>query len=379
MHHISISRQGYRESETGENAAVNLKLRITNVGKFLASAPVFCLVALGAASAQQKEIIFPTTGGAFEQGQRAAWFEPFTKATGIKVTTVTATDAEQRTRAQAMVQSGNVTWDTIANVDIVAESEQNRAITVDMTEFCKQFKDRKDLNPKACTAAGVMTSLNGTLLVYNGDKFKGKKPETWADFWNVNDFPGPRALPNLGDPWRVLAAALMADGVPSDKLFPLDLERALKKLDQIKPHVQLWWKTGDQSQQGFRNGDYVIGMIWGTRATALRKENQPVEMSWDGAFMLADMLQLLKGAPHPQETMELMKFYLDNPEVQARFTEKFSITPPSQDAIARMDEAAKKNIPTNPEIFKKLVTADAAWINANREKMLTHWNEWLQK
>jgi len=379
MHHISISRQGYRESETGENAAVNLKLRITNVGKFLASAPVFCLIALGPASAQQKEIIFPTTGGAFEQGQRAAWFEPFTKATGIKVTTVTATDAEQRTRAQAMVQSGNVTWDTIANVDIVAESEQNRAITVDMTEFCKQFKDRKDLNPKACTAAGVMTSLNGTLLVYNGDKFKGKKPETWADFWNVNDFPGPRALPNLGDPWRVLAAALMADGVPSDKLFPLDLERALKKLDQIKPHVQLWWKTGDQSQQGFRNGDYVIGMIWGTRATALRKENQPVEMSWDGAFMLADMLQLLKGAPHPQETMELMKFYLDNPEVQARFTEKFSITPPSQDAIARMDEAAKKNIPTNPEIFKKLVTADAAWINANREKMLTHWNEWLQK
>ena len=44
-----------------------------------------------------------------------------------------------------------------------------------------------------------------------------------------------------------------------------------------------------------------------------------------------------------------------------------------------MDEAAKKNIPTNPEIFKKVVTADAAWINANREKMLTHWNEWLQK
>jgi mannopine transport system substrate-binding protein len=361
------------------NLNLHIKSGARSVVALSGSAALFCLLAVDALSAQQQEIIFPTTGGAFEQGQRAAWFEPFTKATGIKVTTVTATDAEQRTRAQAMVQSGNVTWDTIANVDIVAESEQNRAITVDMTDFCKQFKDRKDLNPKACTAAGVMTSQNGTLLVYNGDKFKGKTPQTWADFWNVEDFPGPRALPNLGDPWRVLAAALMADGVPSDKLFPLDLDRAFKKLSQIKPHVQLWWKTGDQSQQGFRNGDYVVGMIWGTRATALRKENQPVEMSWDGAFMLADVLQLLKGAPHPEETKALMKFYLDHPEVQARFTEKFSITPPSQDAIAKMDEAAKKNIPTNPEIFKKLVTADAAWINANREKMLTQWNEWLQK
>lgn len=359
--------------------ALNLSRKFVKRPAVFLTAAALGGAVVSTALAQQKEVVYPTTGGAFEQGQRSAWFEPFTKATGIKVTTVTATDAEQRTRAQAMVQSGNVTWDTIANVDIVAESEQNRAITVDLTDFCKQFKDRKDLNPKACTAAGVMTSLNGTLLVYNGEKFKGKKPETWADFWNVKDFPGPRALPNLSDPWRVLAAALMADGVPSDKLFPLDIERAFKKLDEIKPHVQLWWKTGDQSQQGFRNGDYTIGMIWGTRATALRKENQPVEMSWNGAFMLADVVQLLKGAPHPEETKALMKYYLDNPEVQARFTEKFSITPPSQDAIAKMDENARKNIPTDPAIFKKLVTADAAWINANREKMLTRWNEWLQK
>ena len=42
--------------------------------------------------------------------------------------------------------------------------------------------------------------------------------------------------------------ALLADGVAPSKLFPLDLDRAFHKLDQIKPNVAVWWKTGDQSK-----------------------------------------------------------------------------------------------------------------------------------
>ena len=337
-----------------------------------------CVLAT-ASLAQPKEVVVATTGGVYDQALRETWFEPFSKRTGIPVKTVIATDAEQRTRAQAMFQAGNVTWDVIVNVDIIAASPQNRSFTVDMSDFCKQFETRTDLTDQACNASGVRLSYNATLLAYNGDRFKGKEPQNWADFWNTTAFPGPRALPNFGDPWRVYAAALMADGVAADKLFPLDVPRALKKLDQIKPQVQLWWKTGDQSQQGFRNGDYIIGMIWGTRAVALRKEGQPVRTSFDQAFMLADTLQLIRNSPNREGALQLLKFYLDNTDVQARFAERFSITPPSRDAIAKMNEDARKNIPTSPDAFKKIVTPDAQWINANRESMLNDWNNWIQK
>ncbi|WP_439497526.1 ABC transporter substrate-binding protein [Bosea sp. (in: a-proteobacteria)] len=332
-----------------------------------------------AVSAQSGEVVVATTGGVYDRTLKEIWFEPFTKATGIKVSTVTATDAEQRTRAQAMVGTGTVSWDIINNVDVIAESSQNRAFTRDLTQFCEQFAARKDLVEKACNPAGVRISLNATLLAFNTATFKDSQPRNWADFWDVSRFPGPRALPNLNDPWRVLAAALLADGVSPDGLFPLDIDRALKKLDQIKPQIQLWWRTGDQSQQGFRNGEYVIGMIWGTRANALKAEGQPAKISYDGAFMLADTMQLLRNGPNSEGATALLKYFLDNPAIQARIAERLNVTPPSLDAIAQMSDAARANIPTSPEVFRTIVKHDPEWINANQAKMLDAWNAWLQR
>jgi mannopine transport system substrate-binding protein len=333
----------------------------------------------GEVPAQSKEVVVATTGGVYDQALKEIWFEPFTKATGVKVTTVIATDAEQRSKAQAMFQSGNVTWDIINNVDILAASPQNRAFAEDLAEFCKQFETRTDLAANTCQPYGVRITYNATLLAFNADKFKDKKPQSWADFWNTRDFPGPRALPNFGDPWRVLAAAVMADGVASDKVFPLDIDRAIRKLDQIKPQIQLWWKTGDQSQQGFRNGDYVVGMIWGTRTNALRAEGQPVQPSYDQAFMLADTMQIVRKSPNREGALALIKFYLDNPAVQARFAEKFGVTPASRAAIELMSAEGKAKIPTAPDTFSKIVKHDPEWINANQARMLEAWNTWIQK
>lgn len=337
------------------------------------------LMMTAAASAQSKDVVVATTGGVYDRTLKELWFEPFTQATGIKVSTVIATDAEQRARAQAMANAGTVSWDIINNVDVIAESAQNRAFAHDLTAFCEQFAPRKDLVENACNPAGVRVSLNATLLAFNEKVFVDGQPRNWADFWDVARFPGPRALPNLNDPWRVLAAALLADGVPLDKLFPLDIDRALKKLDQIKPQIQLWWRTGDQSQQGFRNGEYVLGMIWGTRASALKAEGQPAKISYDGAFMLADTMQVLRNGPNTEGAMALLKYFLDNPTIQARIAERLNVTPPSLDAIAQMSEQARANIPSSPEVFKTIVKHDPEWISANQARMLDAWNAWLQR
>ena len=149
------------------------------------------------------------------------------------------------------------------------------------------------------TAHGIAQNILGTALCYRSDKFPNGAPKSWADFWDVKKFPGNRSL-CLSDSPRNLIYALIADGVPIDKLYPLDMDRAFKKLDQIKPHIKVWWREGNQSQQLLRDGEVDMMSIWNARATELKQQGVPVEVVWNGAVRSISSWCVLKGAPEPE-------------------------------------------------------------------------------
>lgn len=319
-----------------------------------------------------------TTGGAYEEALREAWFDPFTAATGIEVVSVAGTGGEMRAQARAMAETGNVIWDLYFEGEIQAGSEDHKKIAEDLSGFCGAFSGRPDLSPDACTASGVRIASGATLMAFDTEAFGGATPRTWADMWDVEKFPGGRAFPNFNDPWRVMAAALLADGVPREELFPLDIDRALTKLDEIRPSVALWWRTGDQSVQGFRNGDYTIGEIWLTRANALKSEGHPVGWSYEAAFLVGDRATLIKGAENRDNALKLLQFWLDHPEAQAGVCEAMLCTPPSSKAIALMSAEAQAAMPTSEQVRNHIVLPDAAWINAHKDILLEKWNGWIQ-
>lgn len=355
---------------------ISFPLRWTRAHRVVAASALF-LLCWSSVSLATEQVVIASTGGAYDRALKAAWFDPFTKATGIEVVTVVATNAEMRAKVAAMVKTGNVTWDLYLDGEIQAASTAHKAVTEDLTDFCKQFAGRKDLGPNACAAGGALLQSTATLLAYRtGDG--GPTPETWADMWDSKTFSGERAFPNFDDPWRVMAAALLADGVSREELFPLDVERALKKLDEIRPAVSVWWKTGDQSVQGFRNGDYSIGQIWLTRAKAMQNEGLPIGWSYKASFLVGDRIALVKGAKNRDNALKLMAFWLNSPEAQAMACEVLSCTPPSTDAIALMSEDVRKTMPHANEVRDFMVVPDAEWINANAAQLLQRWNEWLR-
>lgn len=336
------------------------------------------VVSGGAASlAQDRQVVIATTGGSFEQALRQWIYDPFTRETGIRVVAVSASGADQIARVRAMRESGRVAWDVYFSGEIQAASETHRALTEDLTQFCAPFGARSDLLPGACNAAGVLSAYGTTLIAYNAERFPQGGPQSWAEFWDVARFPGPRAFPNFNDPWRVMAAALMADGVPPDRIFPIDVERALRKLEQIRPHVGLWWRTGDQSTQGFRSGEYVAGLIWQTRASVLRGEGQRIAWTQNQAFLVGDRMALIRGAPNRDNALRFFAYYLDAVEGQARRCESQTCTPPSRAAIARMSAEAQATMPTSEAAMRQLVLPDADWINANHARLLERWNRWI--
>ena len=323
-------------------------------------------------------IIIASTGGAYDRALKEAWFDPFTAETGIPVTIVSATNAEMRAKAAAMVKAGNVTWDLYLEGEIQAASEAHRLVTEDLTEFCQQFSTRTDLASNACASGGALLQSTATLLAYRQSEGMKEPPRSWADMWDATSFPGGRAFPNFDDPWRVLAAALLADGVKKDALFPLDVDRAFTKLDEIRDEVTVWWKTGDQSVQGFRNGEYDLGQIWLTRARAMKNDGLPIGWSYEASFLVGDRVALVKGAPNRDSALKLIAYWLDNPPVQAKACDVLSCTPPSTEAIALMSETTRQSMPTPDDIKNNVIVPDAVWINANAAMLLQRWNSWVR-
>ena len=131
---------------------------------------------------------------------------------------------------------------------------------------------------------GVYTFSYG--LTYQTNKYGANGPKSWADFFDVQKFPGRRTM--LSDGLYALEIALIADGVAAADVYqtlrtPAGLDRAFAKLETIKPHVAVWYKSSGQAMQLMRDGEADIGLISNARAQSVVKDGTPLTFVWDEA------------------------------------------------------------------------------------------------
>jgi hypothetical protein len=136
-----------------------------------------------------------------------------------------------------------------------------------------------------------------TLMCYRTDTPLGKNPpKSWADFWDVDKFPGARAARK--HPYDTLEFALMADGVAPEDVYPLDVDRAFKSMDRIKPHIDIWWTGGAQTSQLLKTGEVDLTFTWNGRSQVAIDDGAPVEMVWNGAMWAYEGWCILNGGPN---------------------------------------------------------------------------------
>jgi putative spermidine/putrescine transport system substrate-binding protein len=242
--------------------------------------------------------------------------------------------------------------------------------------------DRSALTPNQLRYENAISAVTlSTVQVYSKKKWPGEEhPRSWADFWDVKKFPGPRAL--LRRCSLTMEAALMADGVPADpaKMYPLDVDRAFKKLDEIKPHVKAWWSTGTDVQQMVEDGEVDLCSIWNGRASeSILKHGAPYEIVWNQALYNGeiDAWFLLKNSPNPKDAMKLMDF-LGRPEPQAAMARLLFYGPTNLKAFDFIDEKTAKELPSYPANARQsLLMNYEYWLDHNDELSLRFEN-WLQ-
>ena len=211
----------------------------------------------GQAAMAAESVNFVSWGGSTQDAQKQAWADPFSKASGITVVQDGPTDYG---KLKAMVESGNVQWDV---VDVEADFALRAAAEGLLEPLDFNVIQRDKIDPRFVSDYGVGSFFFSFVLGYNEGKLGANKPQDWSALFDTKTYPGKRALYKWPSP-GVLELALLADGVAADKLYPLDLDRAFKKLDTIKKDI-VWWGGGAQSQQLLASGEASMGQFWNGR------------------------------------------------------------------------------------------------------------------
>jgi putative spermidine/putrescine transport system substrate-binding protein len=333
--------------------------------------------ALGAAPAwseteppKPREIVVNGSGGAQEAGSKKAFFEEFEKRAGIKVV---ATSPPNFAKLLAMVKAGNVEW-TITELDI---EEAIRAEQMGLLEpIDDKIVDRSRFPGEARTRKYIFSrAVYSTVMGYRTDAWPaGKGPKDWKDFWDVAKFPGPRTMQNR--PVDNLEFALLADGVAPDRLYPIDVDRAFRKLDQIKQHVAVWWKTGAQSAQLLIDKEAVLGTAWNGRYFAAISKGAPIHVEWRQGSLKESAFVIPKGAKDVYWAQRLFAV-MTEPKLQAIYANFATYPGLNLDSIQFTDPKIAPQLPTHPNNLPRQFWQDARWWADNGAAMEERWAKWV--
>ena len=331
------------------------------------------LVALASPVLAEGSISVMSFGGAYQDAQRKAVFEPYAAAKGITV-------EEQEyggeiAKIAAMIESGNTTVDVV-DVDaptLLQGCDEGIFEKIDWT----QIGDQADWLEGTASDCGVGTIVYSTALAYNGATL-ADGPTLIADLFDTTRFPGKRGL--WKNPATNLEFALLADGVPADQVYetlstPEGVDRAFAKLDTIKDSI-VWWEAGAQAPQLLASGEVVMTTAWNGRIYNANKEGQDFRIVWDNQILDSNFWVIPKGAKNIEASMDFIKYAVD-PKTLAATTKYIPYGPVRASAAQFVSPEDAANLPTSPANLTVALTLDNAFWADNGDDIRKRFTTWL--
>jgi putative spermidine/putrescine transport system substrate-binding protein len=331
------------------------------------------LMAIGSVAAKAEDsITVASWGGAYQDAQRVSFFEPTAKALGITIKEDTTNGLDD---VRLQVAGNAVKWDLVEP----CSHECARGTKEGLFEKLDYSVIKSDGIPaKLVHDDWIGITYYSVVLIYRTDKYGDNGPKTWADFWNVEKFPGKRALGNFAT--ETLTVAALADGVPPDKVYPLDIDRAFKSLEKIKPSVSAWWTSGGQAMQMVKDGEVDMASIWNGRASVLAGSGAPVHFTYDQGAFQADCMVIPKGAKNKDLAMKALAMFLQ-PDIQANLPLHIANGPVNTKAfeIGKIPADKLPGIVSSPENVKKQVLIDPSFWAEHMVEVQERFNNFLQE
>ena len=354
------------------------------------AAAVLLAAALCLPPAIAETLTIVSWGGAYERSQVRAYFDPFTEKTGIAIRVEQYNGGLAELREQ--VNNGRVTWDLVdlTMADNLQACDEGLLEIIDHDSLPPApdgTPAREDFIAGSLTRCGVAEVIYATVLAFNPRAFPAVRPTTVSALFDLDRFPGKRALQKR--PIAVLEWALRSYGVPRQEIYSLlSTERGLKlafqRLDEIK-HEIIWWEDGATPPKLLASGEAVIASGYNGRFfDAAINEGLPIQVLWDGQLYDYSTWGIPRGAPNADLARRFVRYATGTQPLaeQARYI-SYGPARKSSAALVWKHEGSgidvRPYLPTYLPNFERAIRLDHHWYARTQARLERRFSDWLNK
>ena len=349
------------------------KLVITVAGIATASLALTGCAGGAAEEGSDQTLTMVDWGGETQRVAMEQLYQPWAQENGVTMKEDSPTDYA---KLDAMVQAGKVTWGTVEVEPNFQETACAAGTLTKLNEAVQQAAEKNNVDPVMMGDCGIPILQYSFTIGYNTDKFADAHPTTWAEFFDTEKFPGKRGF------WKyatggIFEAALLADGVAPADLYPLDLDRAFKKLDTIKNDI-VWYDTGDQQTQLVASGEAPLVQAWNGRIFKAQASGEPVANEYGEALGTYEQIVIPSGYPNAELAQEWMQWVLSTPAAQAEYSKQTGYGPVTPAALDLLSPEAQKELPNSKENQAKMATMiDYGYWAEHYSEVTERMNVWM--
>lgn len=162
--------------------------------------------------------------------------------------------------------------------------------------------------------------------------------------------------------------------MPAHQLYPLDVDRAFRSLDRIKPYVPKWIAETQQTITLMQTNEVDFVYTYSGRVEAARQHGIQVGFVYNANLVTPSYMCVLKGTKHRAAAMKLVSYFL-RPDQQAAFCNLTGYSPIRRAAMKLLTPETLAKQPKMDDPNTAYV--DGHWWASNFDKVNQRYQEWL--
>ena len=341
-----------------------------------------------------EEFTFVGWGGTYQDSQRFAWFDPLLENWGIIINEVSPMSLGA-VGAQGQV-GGLPVWNVGASSGGSVTTMYRQGAIEDLDCAIVDIRSWPEHLQKPWFGGGAISW--GWVWAYSTESYPdgGPQPQTMADVFNLDKFPGNRGIWSIGGwkqnlRWSLLAAdpTLLDTDEGKASLLRLEqdeIERGYEILEEFRPDIHTLYGGYTDCPQFLVSGEVDMCIYDTGMAYDAYKDNLPVNVCWScGIISQTDQMFVIKETSLDPELFELVNLalgWMSLPEIHPLSSQYVGYGPVNLDSFQYIEgdprfAVTQQFLPTSPQNFPYAVFTDEIYDGDIGVEQLERWDKWL--